>query len=61
MDEKTLNRIDHIFEFMEWEELTDNQLDFAGSLEMQWNNKGWLSDKQIEALEDMFRQAAERA
>lgn len=55
------DRIDHIFQFMEWDELTDNQLDFVASLEMQWKNKHWLSEKQIEALESIFKQAAERA
>jgi hypothetical protein len=53
-------RIEHIFKFMEYDVLKDNELDLVGSFESQWLSSGSLSDRQLEVLEDIFKQAAER-
>lgn len=54
-------RIIHIFEYMEWDQLSDNQLDLAESFEDQFKRYGKLSEKQFEILEDIFKQASEKA
>ena len=51
-------RIEHIFKFMEYDYLTDAQMDLVVSFESQFENRGSLSDKQIEVLESIFKQAA---
>jgi hypothetical protein len=54
-------RIEHIFRFMEYGELTDRQHELIISFEEQWKRYGRLSERQMEILEDIFKQAAERA
>lgn len=54
-------RIEHIFLFMEYDYITDDQHDLVISFEEQFYEKGYLSNKQYEILEDIFRQAAEKA
>ena len=53
------DRIKHIFQFMEWDQLTDAQHDLVISFEDQYKLRGDLSDKQLDILEDIFRRAAE--
>ena len=53
------DRIEHIFKFMEYDQLTDAQHDLVMSFEEQFKNKDYLSERQIEILEDIFRKAAE--
>lgn len=51
-------RIKHIFQFMEYDELTDAQHDLIISFEDQFKRKGRLTDRQAEILEDIFAKAA---
>lgn len=53
-------RIRHIFKFMEYDEITDSQMNLVVSFEKQFQRSGRLSDRQIEILEDIFQQAAEK-
>lgn len=54
-------RIEHIFKFMEYDQLTDAQHSLVESFEEQFERRGSLSDRQIEILEDIFERAAEKA
>lgn len=54
------DRIEHIFQFMEYDELSEKQLDLVESFESQFEKYGSLSDRQYEILEDIFDQAAGR-
>ena len=54
-----LERINHIFQFMEYDELSEAQHDLICSFESQMGTRGWLSVRQVEILEDIFRKAAE--
>jgi hypothetical protein len=51
-------RIDHIFNYMEYDYLTDSQHDLLVSFEEQYDRKGSLSDDQYEILEDIFKKVA---
>lgn len=51
-------RIESIFQLMEYDELTDAQHDLVISFENQFKRRGNLSDKQYEILENIFEQAA---
>ena len=53
------DRIQHIFNFMEWDYLSDRQLDLIINLENQWKKHGGLSQAQFDMLEDIFARAAE--
>ena len=53
-------RIEHIFKFMEYDQLSDRQLDLIESFEDQYNRNHHLSERQMEILEDIFQQAAEK-
>lgn len=55
-----LYRIEHIFQFMEWDELTTSQLEMIESFKRQFKACGRLSDRQYEVLKDIFKQAIER-
>jgi hypothetical protein len=61
MTPKDKERVEHIFKFMEYDILTDAQHDLIESFEKQFNQRGSLSDRQFEILEDIFKWAAERA
>jgi hypothetical protein len=61
MDLKQYDRAEHIFKFMEYDQLTDSQHDLVLDFENQFERRGWLSDRQMEILEDIFKQAAEKA
>lgn len=54
------DRIEHILQFMEYDQLTDAQHIFVMSLQEQFERKGTLSDKQMEVLESIFQYANER-
>lgn len=54
------DRIAHILQFMEYDQLTDAQHSLVVSLEEQFERKGTLSDKQMELLESIFERANER-
>jgi hypothetical protein len=51
-------RIEHIFKFMEWDNLTDAQHSLIESFEEQFERSGSLSERQIEILEDIFERSA---
>jgi len=55
------DRIEHIFKFLEYDQLTDAQHSLVESFEEQFERRGSLSDRQVEILEDIFERAAERA
>jgi hypothetical protein len=61
MNEAIKDRIEHIFKFMEYDQLTDAQHSLVESFEEQFERRGSLSDRQVEILEDIFERAAERA
>lgn len=61
MNQKQKDRAECCFKLMEYEQLTDNQHDLIVKYEKQFEKKGWLSDRQMEVLEDIFKQAAEKA
>lgn len=52
------DRIKHIFQFMEYDELTDAQHDLVVSFEGQFERKGRLSEDQYEILEDIFKKTS---
>ena len=51
-------RIKHIFEFMNYDALSEAQEDYVISFEEQFIERGQLSERQMEILEDIFRRAA---
>lgn len=55
------DRIEHIFKFMEYDELTGAQHDLVISFERHFKRCGFLSERQFEILESIFARAAERA
>ena len=61
MTPKEKDRVEHIFKFMEYDQITDAQHSLVESFEEQFERKEYLSDRQIEILEDIFERAAERA
>lgn len=58
---KKINRIKHIFQFMEYDYLDDWQENFVQSVEKQFGRKKFLSERQLEVLEDIFKKAADKA
>jgi len=61
LNQKQRDRAEHIFKFMEYDQLTDSQHDLILDFETQFERRGWLSDRQMDILEDIFKQAAEAA
>jgi hypothetical protein len=59
--QKRKDRIESIFQLMEWDALTMRQLNYIESFERQFKAKGNLSDLQCETLENIFQEAAENA
>lgn len=53
------DRIDHIFQFMEYDYISDAQHDLVVSFEKQWRERGNLSGRQVDILEDIFRRGNE--
>ena len=58
MDFKQKNRIDHIFQFFEYDQLSDDEHSLIVSFEEQYLRRGTLSERQIEILEDIFQKVA---
>ena len=54
-------RIEHIFQFMEYDVLSEAQHDLVISFEEQFHRNRGLSERQLEILEDIFQKAAEKA
>jgi Na+/phosphate symporter len=61
MTPKQRDRIEHIFKYMEYDHISDAQHDLVISFESQFKERGSLSDRQFEVLENIFKQAAEKA
>lgn len=55
------DRIVHIFQFMEYDYISDDQHDLVVSYERQFKQSGTLTDRQFEVLESIFEQAASKA
>lgn len=53
-------RINHILQFMEYDNLTDAQHDLIISFEEFYNKNDFLTGKQMDILESIFKQAAEK-
>ena len=60
MDSLKADRIEMMFKFMEYDNLTDNQHELIISFEEQYDNRGNLTDTQIDILSDIFKKAAEK-
>jgi hypothetical protein len=56
----TEERIKHIFKYMEYGALSEAQENLIISFEKQFEERGSLSERQYEILEDIFKQAAEK-
>lgn len=54
MTPKEKDRIEHIFKFMAYDNLSDAQHDLIISFEEQFKRRGSLSERQVEILEDIF-------
>lgn len=54
-------KIEMMFKLMEYEVLTEAQLNLIISFEGQFKRYGKLSEKQFEILEDIFKKAASKA
>jgi len=54
------DRIDHIFQFMEYDNLTDDQHSLIIKYEEFYNKNSFLTEKQMDVLESIFKQAAEK-
>jgi hypothetical protein len=60
LSQKQMDRIEHIFKFIEYPDLTEWELNFVESVETQFGEKQFLSDKQINRLEIIFKESTER-
>ena len=60
MNQKQIDRVDHIFLFMEYSEITDDQHSLVIKYEDYYKKNGYLTDRQMEVLESIFKQAAEK-
>ena len=58
---KQIDRIKSILLLMEYDVLTDAQHTLVVGYESQFERNGFLSERQIEVLEDIFQKAAEKA
>ena len=54
------DKIDMMFQLMEWDYLTDSQHNLMSDFEKQYKRKSTLSDRQFEILENIFEQAAQK-
>ena len=52
------DKTEMMFRLMEYDELSEAQHNLVESLEEQFNNRGHLTARQFEILEDIFDQAA---
>jgi hypothetical protein len=60
MDAVQKERIKHIIRYIDYDVLTDWESKFIESIEEQFYRKNWLSDAQINKLEEVFRESNER-
>ena len=60
MSSKIQDRIELIFNLMEYDSLTDAEHSLVLSFSNRWTIKKYLSERQIKVLEDIFKQASER-
>lgn len=58
---KRRERIKSVFKLMEYDILTDKQLDLVVKYEDTFGRFGHLTDRQCEVLESIFKEAAEKA
>lgn len=56
----TSKNIRILFEYMEYDSLTDSELNLLISFEEQFKKKGILTEKQFEILQNIKRRAGER-
>ena len=54
------DRILHIIQFMEYDSLSDGQHDWIVKLEEKFNKYDYLSEREMEILEDIFKQGNEK-
>lgn len=54
------DRIEHILQFMEYDILTDNEHDWVVKFEDKFTKYRKLSEREMEILENIFKNAAER-
>jgi hypothetical protein len=52
-------RIKVLFQFMDYDYLTDAQHDLVLSFDEFYRQTGYLSERQIEILEDIYKKASE--
>ena len=55
------DRVPHILKFMEYDQLSDNEHEWVCKFEKTFDRQGYLSDRAMEILEDIFKRAAEKA
>ena len=55
------DKIEMMFQLMEYDYLTDEQHKLIVSFESQYNNRGLLSDRQFEILRDLFEKASSKS
>jgi hypothetical protein len=63
ISQETKDRIDHLFktiETMNDDQFTEKELNLLISYESQFKRKSWLSDLQIDILEDIVRRGKQR-
>jgi len=53
-------RIEHIFRFMEYDNLTENEENLVIDYEQFFQRNGRLTENQYEVLEQIFKRASER-
>jgi hypothetical protein len=53
------SRIEHIFKFMEYDALTDWEDNFVANVETFYEDNNYLTGKQYDKLEEVFKRAAE--
>lgn len=56
----TKDSIEILLKLMEWDKLTDGELDLLHSYEIQFKAKNWLSDAQFNILNEIFDRANAR-
>lgn len=54
LSEKQIDRINHIYKFMEWDNLTDAEHNLLISFSARFSRSKFLSERQIEILENIF-------
>lgn len=59
MNKYKKEKIEMMFKLMEYDYISDAQHDYVISFEEQYNERNWLSDRQIKVLESIFKQGSE--